>query len=88
MRKSDELICELDRQSYSLQAQNIFFLFITFNMPDLFSAFQITSVAQLELNCNMLLMATAVVLCVYFTKSYLSLELSSWTWAMGQTSAV
>lgn len=34
--------------SYRLQAQNIFILFITFNMQDLFRPFLITSIAQLE----------------------------------------
>lgn len=88
VRKSDELICDLDWQSYLLQAQNIFFLFITFDMQDLFSPFLITSGAQLELNYNMLLIATAVVLHVYFTKTCFTLQLSSWTWTMGQTSGV
>lgn len=82
-RKSDELICELDWRSYSLQAQNIFFLFITFDMQDLSSPFLITSVAQLELNYSISLMATAVVLHVYFTKKHFTLELSSWTWTNG-----
>lgn len=74
--------------SYRLQAQNTFILFITFDMQDLFRQFLITSVAQLELNCNMLLMAPAVVSHVYFTKTCFTLEQSSWTWIMGQTSEV
>lgn len=88
VKKSDELVCELHWQSYSLQAQNIFFLFITLDMQDLFSSFLITSIAQLEWNCNMLLMATAVVLRVYYAKTCFTLELSGWTWTMGQTSEV
>lgn len=74
--------------SYSLQAQSIFFLFITFDTQDLFCPFLITGVAQLELNYSMLLMATAVVFHVYFTKTCFTLELSSWTWTMGQASEV